>query len=99
MRLPDPRRSEFRSEGDDEQHRNAADAFDGLTQHFKARGIGPIDILEDHEHRLAACQHRELQSKGFPCPLSTLLRRKREGAIATIAGKRHQFGKECCICI
>ena len=26
------------------------------TEHFQARGVGPMRILEDHQHRILACQ-------------------------------------------
>jgi hypothetical protein len=95
MRLAGPGRSELGPESDDEQHWGVADALDDPAQCLEARRIHPMCVLEDHEDGLTACQSRELRCQGFQRPLSALLRHERERRIATIVGKRQQFGKEC----
>ena len=44
--------------------------------HLEARRIGPMRILEDHQHRSLFCQSRYLRDQGFQCSVSALLRRK-----------------------
>ena len=52
MRLSDPRRLEFRPEGHDQQHAKSSDPVHRPTEHFQARGVGPMRILENHQHRI-----------------------------------------------
>ena len=51
MRPSDPGRLKFRPERHDQQHAKACDPVHDPTEHFQARGIGPMRILKDHQHR------------------------------------------------
>jgi hypothetical protein len=65
MRLFYPRRIELGAEGYDEQHRKNFNSVNRATKQFKARGVDPMDILEDHQHCIAARQRLQLRSKRF----------------------------------
>ena len=52
MRLSNPRRVELRPKRYDQQHRKGLNPIHGPTERFQARGVGPMRILEDHQHRL-----------------------------------------------
>jgi len=60
VRLSDPGRVEFRPERHDQQHPKGRHPVHRPTEYFQTRGIGPMRILEDHQHRVPACQRREL---------------------------------------
>jgi hypothetical protein len=60
VRPSDPRRVEFRPERHDQQHRKGRDPVHCPTQRFQACGVGPMRILEDHQHRTGACQGLDL---------------------------------------
>ena len=51
-------------------------------------------ILEDHQHRLLACQSRELRGQGLQRSLPALLRSQFERGIASIIRQRQHLGKE-----
>jgi hypothetical protein len=53
IRSSDPRWLKVGPECHDQQHPKAANPVDDPTEHFKARGVGPMGILEDHQHRSA----------------------------------------------
>ena len=61
----------------------------------KARGIDPMRILEDHQHRVLACQSRQVVRLALP---AFFCRRccggKVECGIASIVRKRQHLGKE-----
>ena len=54
MRPSDPRRREFRPERYDQQHPKVANPVHRPAERFQARGVGPMGILEDHQHRLSS---------------------------------------------
>ncbi len=60
MRPSDPGRLEFRPERHDQQHAKCRNPVHRPTEHFQARGVGPMRILEDHQHRILACQRLHL---------------------------------------
>ena len=51
VRPSDPGRLEFRPERHDQQHAKGLIRSTDPTEHFQARGVGPMRILEDHQHR------------------------------------------------
>jgi hypothetical protein len=59
VRPPDPRRLELWTECHDQQHPKAADTINDPTEHFQARGVSPMRILEDRQHRvlMRQCLH------------------------------------------
>jgi len=52
VRLSYPWWVEFRPERHDQQHGKHRDLVHNPTQHFQARGVGPMRILENHQHRI-----------------------------------------------
>ena len=44
------------------------------TERFQARGVDPMHILENHQHRIGARQRLDLQIERFQCSLPPLLR-------------------------
>jgi hypothetical protein len=61
----DPGRIKTRSECHDQQHTKAADPVDHPIEDFQARGVGPMRILEDHQHRVLPCQRFHLGNERF----------------------------------
>src|SRR5215471_19611350 len=74
LRLAGPGRLEFGTEGDNQQYRQAADPLDGEIEQFARSWIGPMGILEDHDHRLPARQTVELAEQRLQCPVLLALR-------------------------
>ena len=56
MRLALPRRVELRTESYDEARPKVFNSVHSPVERLKARRINPMYILEDHQHRLLACQ-------------------------------------------
>ena len=52
IRSPHPRWLKVGPECHDQQYPKAANPVDDPTKHFKARGVGPMRVFEDHEHRI-----------------------------------------------
>ena len=50
IRLSDPGRLELRTVSHDQQHTKGSYPVHRSTERFKARGVGPVRILEDHQH-------------------------------------------------
>src|SRR5262249_3236300 len=46
-----PGRREFRPEVHDQHHAKGPNPVHRLTKHFQARGVDPMHILKDHQHR------------------------------------------------
>ena len=84
VRLSDPGRLEFRPERHDQQHAKGPNPVHDPTEHFQARGVGPMRILEDHQHRTLACQGLHLRNERFQRSLPALLRGQIERGIASI---------------
>jgi hypothetical protein len=60
MRLSHPRRVELGTERDDQQYRKGFNSVHRPAERFQARGVGPMCILEDHQHRSLARQFSKL---------------------------------------
>ena len=75
--------------------RKAAYPVHDPTKQFQARGVGPMRILEDHQHRTLARQRLDLGNERFHRSLSALLRGKFERGIASVVRQRQHLGKEC----
>src|SRR5215813_5867947 len=58
--LSDPWRAELRSEGQDQQHRVSSRPLDELIDEFARRRVDPMQIFENHHHRLPAQDPIEL---------------------------------------
>ena len=66
----------------------------GPTERFQARGVGPMGILEDHQHRSLACQTRNLCCQGFQRSLPALFRGKIDCGISFIIRQRQHLGEQ-----
>src|SRR5262249_51638640 len=84
MRLSNPWRLKFWSECDDQQHAKGFYSFYGSAKRLQARGVDPMNILEDHQHWISLCQGLDLFDECFQCPLSALLREHCESRIASV---------------
>ena len=94
MRLSHPRRVELGAESYDEQRRKSFNPVHRPAERFEARRIDPMRILEDHQHRLLACQSRKLRRQRLQRSLPALLRGQFERGIASIIRQRQHLGKE-----
>jgi hypothetical protein len=94
MRLSKPLRLELWPERYDEQCAKGPNPVNDPTEKFQARGVGPMRILEDHQHRILACEGRELRDERFQCSLPALLRVQRQNGVASVVRKRQHFGKQ-----
>ncbi len=56
MRPSDPRRLELWPERYEQQYTKATNPVHDAAKQFQGRGVGPMRILEDHQHRTLACQ-------------------------------------------
>jgi hypothetical protein len=54
VRPSDPRRLELWPECHDQQHSESWYLVHDSTEQFEARGVGPMGILENHQHRIFA---------------------------------------------
>ena len=74
MRPSSPRRVELGTESYDEQRRKSFSSVHRPTERFQARGVDPMRIFDDHQHRLLSSQSRELCRQGFQRSLPALFR-------------------------
>ena len=74
MRLSDPGRLEFWPERYDQQHAKSPNPVHSPPEHFQARRVGPMRILENLQHRALARQRFQLRSERFQRFLPALLR-------------------------
>jgi hypothetical protein len=63
VRLSDPGRFEFRPERHDQKRAMGGDPAHRAPEHFQARGIAPMHILEDHQHGSRARQRLYLRDE------------------------------------
>ena len=89
----DPGRIKIRPECHDQQHTKAADPVHDPTKHFQARGVGPMRILEDHQHRILPCQRFHLGNERFQRSLPALLRCQLKRRITSVVRQRQHLGK------
>ena len=94
MRLAQPRRVELGAERHDQQNRKSSDPVHRPTEHFQARRIDPMRVLQDHQHRLLASQSRELPRQRFQRFLPALFRDQLERGIAPVVRQRQHVGQE-----
>jgi len=73
VRLSNPRRIEFRPEHHDQQRAKCRDPVRRPTEDFQACGVGPVRILEDHQHWTLLSQCLDLCRECFKRSLSVLL--------------------------
>src|SRR6516165_7825834 len=65
------------------------------TERFHAGWVGPMRILEDHQHRILSRQYLYLCGKRFQYFLPALLRRQFEGGIPAIVLQRKHLRNDC----
>ena len=95
MRPSHPRRLELGAESYDQQHGKGFNPVHGPAERLQARGVGPMRILEDHQHRLLSATVPPLVSERFQRFLPAPLRGQFERWIASIVRQRQHLGKEC----
>ena len=59
-----PGRLELGPEGHEHEYRQSPDPVDRKIEQLKRRGIGPMHVLADNQHRLLPCQTLKLVEKG-----------------------------------
>jgi hypothetical protein len=57
VRLSDPGRLELQSKRHDYEHAKCRDPVHRATKRFKARGVAPVRVFQDHEHGAGARQN------------------------------------------
>src|ERR1700676_1245719 len=70
---PNPRGFKFGAIRDDQQYGKGSYPFHRSTERFKAGGIGPVRILENHQHRASLRKCLYLCYKCFKYSLSALV--------------------------
>jgi len=93
MRPPDPRRGELRPEGHEQQNPERVDLVHQPAEHFQARRIGPMRVLEDHQDRRVARDHLGLADQRFHRLLPALRWRKFKGGITAVVRQRQHLGQ------
>ena len=73
-RLAGPGRLELGTERHNQKHRQAAHTLYGEIKQLARRRVDPMRVLEDHQHRLLACQALDLPDQRFQCALLLALR-------------------------
>jgi hypothetical protein len=68
-----PRRLEFRSIGDNQQHPACSQPINRAPNRFQARWVNPMHVLENHQHRLGLRQRLQLRGKRLQRLLPPLL--------------------------
>ena len=94
VRPSDPGRLEFRPERHDQQHAKTRDPVHRPTERFQAGGVGPMRVLEDHQHRTLARQRLHLRNERLQRSLPALRRGQIERGIAAIVRQRQHFGEQ-----
>ena len=94
MRLSHPRCVELGAESYDQQHVKGCDPVHRPAEHFQARRIDPMRILEDHQHRIVACQSRKLRHQRFERSLPALFRGQIERRMSSIIRQRQHLRKQ-----
>ena len=94
MGLFNPWRVELAAESDGEQHWKSLNSINSPIKRLKTRRIDPMHILENHQHRLLACQRRELWRQSFQRLCLTLLRGQFERRIASVVRQRQHLRKQ-----
>ena len=94
LRLPNPGRRVFRPKGHDEQDAKPGDAVDRSSERFQARGVAPMRVLEDHQHRTLPGERLDLREQRIESSLAALFRRQRQDRIPPVIGEREHFGEQ-----
>ena len=93
-RPPDPRRDELLPERHEQQNPEAIDPFDEPAQRFQARRIGPVGVLEDHQHWTIVRDRLDVavqRLESFPPPL---LRLELGHGKSAVVRQRQHFGQQ-----
>ena len=88
MRLSDPRRLELGPKGYDQQDAAGRGPIHSPAEYLQTGGIGPMRILEDHQHRVFACKRLDRPTQRFKRFLPTLLRCQVECGITSVVWQR-----------
>ena len=94
MRLSYRRRRELRAKRHDQQHGESFDPVHRSAEHLQARGVGPVRILEDHQHRAGARQGFYLSAECFQRLLAALLGSKLQRGVTAVVRKRQHLRKK-----
>ena len=93
MWLARPGRLKLRTEGRDKQHRHSLDLCNGQVEKLTGGRVGPMQILEDNQHRSLARQTGELSQQRIEYLALLALRREVESGIAVVERNGQQFGQ------
>ena len=74
MRQASPRRRKLGAEGYDQQDAARRGSIHSPAEYLQTGRIGPMRILEDHQHRVFACKRLDRPTQRFKRFLPTLLR-------------------------
>src|SRR5262249_51845499 len=94
MWLSDPRRLEFWSRGYEQQHAMCRDPIHCASEHFQARGIRPMRILQNHQCRILLRYRLHLGGKRRERSLSSLLWGEFKRRKSSVIRQRQHFGKQ-----
>ena len=94
VRPSDPGRAEFRPERNKQQQPVARGQFHRPGEKFEAGRIGPMRILENHQHGIDPRQRLDVRTKRFQRLLTTELRLDLNRGVASVVGQRQHFGKQ-----
>ena len=94
--LAGPGRRELGAEGDEEQRRRTLHPLDDKIELLPRRGIDPMGILEDHQHRPLPREHRELPQQRLERLLLLALGREVRSPVTASGGgrDRQQLGEK-----
>jgi hypothetical protein len=105
MGIAAPGRGEFGAEGDQHKNPQGLYAVDEEIKHLQRRGIDPVDVLVDGEHRLDCGKALKLVEEDLERALFLPLRAVAEVRIAPLRrdseqrrDQRHRFGEPLCAC-
>ena len=94
VRLAGPGRGELRPEGDQRQRRQLPDALDHHAQELEGRGVDPVHVLVQRQHRLLRRERRELVEQRLQGPPLLHLRRQGQRRIALAGRHTQQRGEQ-----
>lgn len=79
-----PRRVKFGAEGSDQENWKTLDCFHGEIEQLARTWVGPVEVLEDHQHGPLARQTGELSQQGLERLLLLPLRGQIQSGVAAI---------------
>ena len=94
LRRAGPGRLKFRAVSDQRQHRQLPHTLDQQIERFQRAGVGPVQILEQQQHRLLPRQTFQLIDQRDQRLLPPLRRTEPKRRIAVLSGQRQQRGEQ-----